>query len=239
MAYDPNSQRVILVNGGTVNNDAPIHDMWAWDGTNWMELQPATIPRWCPYPYATDYDRSVILLIACNPTLQPDFSHVWEWNGSEWAYVATSGTAPPMRFGFAFAYDPDHHQEVLNGGCISESAPSGCLVQDTWLLTQRQWSKAQLNAPAPVEGGQAAYDESRHQLVLVAPDPASGPEYLLDTWTWDGKSWTRHKSSHRSPGGGIVYDSRNRQVLTFGGQRASQLLNELWAWNGEDWVQLA
>jgi hypothetical protein len=233
MAYDPNSQRVILLNGGTTNADPPIHDMWAWDGTTWTELKPAKIPTWCPEPYVTDRDLSVILLIACNPTLQPDFGHVWEWSGSEWTYATTAGSVPPQRFGFAFAYDPDHHQEVFQGGWRSY-AP-GDVVKDIWLLTNRTWSQSQSTTPSP-EGGYAVYDESRHQLVLVTGD--SSAPLLLVTWTWDGKSWTLHKPGHRPPGGSMAYDARNRQVTMFGGQRDSKLLNETWAWNGEDWVQL-
>jgi hypothetical protein len=40
----------------------------------------------------------------------------------------------------------------------------------------------------------------------------------------------------------MVYDPINHQVITFGGKRDAgldpRLLNETWAWNGEDWVQL-
>jgi hypothetical protein len=238
MAYDPNSQRVILVNGGNANVDPPIHDMWAWDGTTWTELKPATIPTWCPNSYATDRDLSVVMQIACNPTLQADLGHMWEWNGSDWTYVATSGVAPPGRFGFVFAYDPDHRQTVFAAGCTSESAPSSCLG-DTWLLTHGTWSQSPARI-TPSVGPNGAYDEARHQIVHIALSENSRSDSDVETWTWDGKAWTLHKSSHRPPSlGPVVYDPATRQVITFGGQRDSQLLNETWGWNGEDWVQLS
>jgi hypothetical protein len=236
MAYDSNSQRVILVNGGLPNADPSHEDMWAWDGTTWTELHPATIPPWCPETAVTDRDLSVVLMIACNPTKQPDPGHLWEWDGSKWSYVATGGVAPFSRFDPGFAYDPDGHRVVFHGGWRSY----GDSVNDMWILTRGTWSQVPLTSSSPAGYSSAVYDESRHQLVLVTGDP-SAPG-LTATWTWDGKSWTLHKSGHRTPGGAMVYDPINHQVITFGGKRDAgldpRLLNETWAWNGEDWVQL-
>jgi hypothetical protein len=112
----------------------------------------------------------------------------------------------------------------------------GDSVKDTWFLTRGTWSQVHLTSTPPAGGSSAVYDESRHQLVLVIGDP-SAPG-LLDTWTWDGKFWTRHKPGHRPIRGPMAYDARNRQVIMFGGERDSKLLNETWGWTGEDWVQL-
>jgi hypothetical protein len=53
----------------------------------------------------------------------------------------------------------------------------------------------------PIKGGPSArapagtvYDAARKQIVLYGgtPDPNAGrPSYLNDTWTWDGRSWTK------------------------------------------------
>jgi hypothetical protein len=236
MAYDPNSERVILINGGQPNADLPRQDMWAWDGTTWTELHPSPIPPSCPEPAVTDRDLSVVLMIACDPARRPDPGHLWEWDGSKWSFVAAGGVTPFSRFNPGVAYDPDGHHVMYQGGWRAY----GDSVKDTWFLTRGTWSQVHLTTTPPAGGSSAVYDESRHQLVLVTGDP-SAPG-LTATWTWDGKSWTLHKSGHRTPGGAMVYDPINHQVITFGGKRDARLdprlLNETWAWNGEDWVQL-
>ncbi len=239
MAFDPNSQRVILFGGGGPNLDLPRNDMWAWDGTTWTELHPASMGVRCfadEGQAVFDRDLSAVVFVACNQTQQPDPSHLWEWNGSNWSYQPTTGTPPRSRFGFAFAYDPDRHQDVFTGGWNSY-AP-GDVDHDTWLLTHGNWTQARFSGPSPASVVRAAYDEARHRLVLVAPGVPASPDTPLETWTWDGQAWTHEHPANAPPGGAFTYDPATRQVVMFGGQRGQTLVNETWAWNGVDWTHL-
>lgn len=233
MAYDPISQQVIVLNGGHANGDPAQQDMWAWDGNTWTELHPTTLPRWCEgYSAAFDPDLNALVVPACNQTLQLDFSHFWSWNGFDWTYQTASGSAPAPRFWYAFAYDSDRQQDVLAGGCEGEGL-SPC-PEDTWLLTHGAWSQAPAQGAMPMGLGVAAYDDYRHQLVEILADAAKSRASMatvLETWLWDGKTWTM-KTPVYQPSGYLVYDPRRKQVLAFGGGR------EIWGWDGSDWVQV-
>ncbi|TMD40340.1 MAG: hypothetical protein E6I88_09940 [Chloroflexi bacterium] len=65
----------------------------------------------------------------------------------------------------------------------------------------------------------AAYDETRHNLVLFGG--LAGQTLLDDTWTWNGSTWTQRQGLTISPparhGAAIAYDEVNRQVILFGG----------------------
>ena len=246
MAYDPRSQHVILFGGGAPNSDPGRNDMWSWDGVTWTELHPTTVPsRWIK-PAIVDGDRSAIVLIAVDDAGRA--GGLWEWTGSDWTYVQTSG-GPHLPFDFGLAYDPDHHEDVLAAGWTS-MGPEGS-ASDTWTLQQTTWSKLPTASSAPGGYAHAVYDEARHQLLLIAlgfttAGPCGPTDWADATWTWDGTTWTRQHPSHRPPGAlgsqSMAYDPIGRHVVMFGGKSdelGSRVINQTWAWAGTDWVQLA
>lgn len=241
MAYDPASERVILLGGGAANSDPKRNDMWSWDGTTWTELHPTTMPSgWiAPSASALDGDGSTVMLVSFDASGNLG---TWQWTGSDWVYKATVG-GPQTASKFAFVYDPDRHQDVLAAGWrgYGPQASAG----DTWLLRQGTWTRVESASEAPQGEAVGAYDQTRHQLVLVTPANGAPNDWANPTWTWDGNSWTRHRPSHRPPGGlwfqSMAYDPISRQVIMFGGKSdelGPKVINQTWAWNGVDWVQL-
>jgi hypothetical protein len=244
MAYDPISRKVILLDGGSPNGDIPRGDMWAWDGITWNQLHPNTVARQCftGADAITDRDLGAVIFVACNQTGQPDPGHIWKWTGSDWAYIATTGTPPKSRFGFGFANDQSRHQNLFVGGW--NSYERGDVNNDTWLLTGLKWTQLQTTGPSPAGSGQAVYDEERQQILLLMPTECGSP-CADQTWTWNGATWTQHHPAHTPPGwlsgNGMAYDPISRQVISFGGksdQLGSAIINQTWGWNGSDWTQL-
>ena len=58
MAYSPAIKRVVLTSGNELTGASSRNDTWAWDGTNWANLHPATLP---PTRYAAGmaYDTNI------------------------------------------------------------------------------------------------------------------------------------------------------------------------------------
>ncbi|MEO8621703.1 MAG: kelch repeat-containing protein [bacterium] len=77
----------------------------------------------------------------------------------------------------------------------------------------------------------AAYDEARGRAVIIGSSTATDS---VDTWLWDGKSWSTvtgaGPSSREEPL--MVYDSKRRRVLLHGG---GPTFNDTWEWNGSTW----
>jgi hypothetical protein len=241
MAYDPRSQHVILVGGGAANSDPIRNDMWSWNGATWTELHPPHLPSLNSSDKIAIFDRDLgsVVMIATEYASGSQRFVIWQWTGSDWTSSAPPG-APPVRFGYGFAYDPEHHQEVLTAGYISLGHPAS----ETWLLRQGQWSQASPGSVGPTGYTNAAYDEARHQLVVMVTT-GTPPQWADETWTWDGVTWTRLDPKHRPPGAlsgqSLVYDVSSGRVLMFGGksdQLGSSMLNQTWAWDGTDWIRL-
>jgi hypothetical protein len=243
MAYDPHRQQVILFGAGYPG------DMWGWDGVTWTELHPAHLPQSASNAVLDRDLGSVAMLGVDGPpgaTRLTDFV-MWQWTGSDWTKSALAGN-PIWRGDFGFAYDPDHHQEVLVGGYVCEGS-CGIFnmkpVGETWLLRQGKWSQWSPGSVGPSGYARAAFDEARHQMVVVV-GYGTPPDWDVETWTWDGATWTKRDSLHRPPGQlsgqSLAYDAANGRVLMFGGKSDhlnSIPLNQTWAWDGNDWVRLA
>jgi hypothetical protein len=238
MAYDPVRQEVILFGGGAINSDPFKNDTWAWDGSHWTQLHPTSSPQ--PGAYLRmAYDRGLRALILVRQSNLPgDPLETWSWPGTTWKRLA-SGSNPSARWFFGLGNDPNTGEAMLVGGFYgAETDPNGA-KNDTWTLHQGTWSQKQTGEASPAGYVATALDESRHAAVLFTAG-------TNETWTFDGSTWTKHSPTHGPQAllahVALGYDSAAGEVLLFGGKTDSspgtRYLNELWAWNGNDWIKL-
>jgi hypothetical protein len=87
-----------------------------------------------------------------------------------------------------------------------------------------------------------AYDKATGTVVLFGGYAGSYPtgHYLGDTWTWNGRTWTRQHpaASPRARGDAVMtYDAATRSVVLFGGNGNHGQLGDTWTWNGRTWTR--
>src|ERR1035438_7380026 len=94
------------------------------------------------------------------------------------------------------------------------------------------------NFPPERTGHAMAYDSTHGQVVMFGG--GIGPEFLNDTWVWDGSNWAQ-KSPQTSPSPrfypAMAYDAAHGQVVMFGGGIGPEFLNDTWVWDGSNWAQ--
>lgn len=79
-----------------------------------------------------------------------------------------------------------------------------------------------------------AFDPLRARLVLFGGDDGLGT--FVDTWEWDGGTWTQRFPLHHPPSGrGALAYHRGSQRLVFVGDSVSQ---PVWSYDGVDWSPL-
>jgi hypothetical protein len=131
MAYDAAQGGLVLFGGVGPFGSQPnviLPGTWAWNGTVWTKLSPATSPpdragASMVYDQATGQD---VLFggIGGPKTILGD---TWAWDGSTWNQVTTA-SSPPQREFPAMAYDGATGQAVLFSGWAGTEPP------DTWSL---------------------------------------------------------------------------------------------------------
>lgn len=92
-------------------------------------------------------------------------------------------------------------------------------------------------SPSPRWDPVLAYQGARGAQVLLFGGRDAN-RYFGDTWTWDGRSWTRRRprtSPSPRPDAAATFHVASGKVLLFGGSDGSSDLRDTWTWNGTGW----
>jgi len=249
MAYD-SFHGVTILFGGLDTNNIILADTWQFDARGWKRLQPAHVPP-ARFRHTLSYDasRGTIVLFGGRDGAG-SFSDLWEWNGSDWAAVTTTGDAPEPRFWHGMSFDSQRGVHILYGGYASATQE----YQDTreYDGNLKKWTLRTTNGPGPRRGVSLAFDAAHNQTVLFGGYTSAGAtlpdHYLSDTWLWDGQAGTWFRQAPRTVVQGrtlysMAYDPLRSVVLMQNGEVAfdtttTATVQESWEWNGTDWTQL-
>jgi len=225
MAYDPSIGKIVLFGGSNGSCDGCLfNDTWAWDGTTWTELHPATSPP-ARLGASMVFDSSLgqLVLFGGNPLTGSYFADTWTFDGTTWTEL-TPTTSPSGRWYSSMAFDPSVGQTVLFGGCETESIADlfGCnsFFGDTWTFDGTTWTeRSPTTAPAARFAASMAFDPlTGDTLLFGGRNSTSGS--LADTWTWDGNAWTElspSASPQKRYGASMAFDQDNATMVLVGG----------------------
>ena len=138
MWYDPILRRTVIYGGiGRKNSDARLerfNDMWSFNGTEWTELKPSTLPptRYGAYVAVNPESGKTLLFGGLRVDTGADglqkqlyTNDTWEWDGTTWRQLNPDGAPSPRENG-VMAWDPAGKRFILFGGW------SGYYHGDTW-----------------------------------------------------------------------------------------------------------
>lgn len=229
MAYDSTRGMAVLFGGWDGN--MRLDETWEWNGVNWTQRFPENKPAARSGHFiAYDSAREVTVLFGGRNN-----SDTWEWNGMAWTYRSGIAGNPGGRSGHAMAYDSVRGGTVLFGGQHNKLG--------TWEYTGVNWTRlSPVNEPPQREDTAMVFDSKREVTVLFG---GYSNTYLNDTWEWDGTNWLQLSPATAPPSRmshAMVYDSKREVTLLFGGlgygDQNQVWLNDMWEWDGVDWVQV-
>jgi len=150
--------------------------------------------------------------------------------------------APAARCCVAMAFDPVSNSTLLFGGTVPGLGYA--VVNDTWQLTNGQWTQLSPATSPPARSGAAmVYDAAHNNVVLFGG--TTGSSDFNDTWIWNGSTWTSVIPATSPPGRrfdsqGMAYDPNMQAVVMFGGIDYTGIFyNDTWVWNGTTWTQMS
>jgi hypothetical protein len=115
----------------------------------------------------------------------------------DWVQPTLSAT-PSGRCCSGIAYDAAHYYTLLFGGGDS-GQPNPNPQNDTWIWRNGWYKLSPATSPSPRNGTSLVYDPTTGTVVLFGGADANG-NYLNDTWTWDGITWTQQFPPVSPPG---------------------------------------
>ena len=82
MVFDERAGVVLLYGGSAAHRDAPLSDMWQWDGERWIEIRLSGPTPGHRYQPVMVYDRARDRTVLYGGIGGP--SDTWEWDGQRW-----------------------------------------------------------------------------------------------------------------------------------------------------------
>lgn len=158
LAYDPATQRVLLLGGAQVVSAGGTRDsaLWAWNGSTWRS-SASILPQRQNEAAAFDSSRGR-LVVHGGSSRDGELDDTWEFDGESWRMIGASGLG--ARAHHSMVFDAARKQVVLFGNSDSATA------NDTWGWDGRTWKLLASDGP-PRRGVHAmAYDATRAVVVM-------------------------------------------------------------------------
>jgi hypothetical protein len=160
----------------------------------------------------------------------------WEFDGSNWQQVTTSGS-PGGRAFHAMAYDSTRHVTVLYGGLTS----NGTVMDDTYEYNGATWTlRSTLTSAARREYHSMAFDASRNRVVMFGGQ--NNTTLIGTTFEYNGTDWIQVQppaAPSARTGCAMAYDSARHVVVLHGGRvspTTESYSSQTWEWNGSVWT---
>ncbi len=218
-AYDVARQQIVMFGGGVGNTT--FGDTWVWDGTDWTQKFPATSPS-ARQGFSMSYDaaRQQVVVFGGLSGGGAILGDTWTWDGTTWTQQNPAASPSPRLYA-ELAYDEVRQETVLFGG---DDFQNGDTISTTWVWNGVNWiaRTPAAHPPGTATGSSTfrfhsmVFDSALQKTVLFG-----GINDVVEsaTWLWDGTNWTQFVGA--GPGArydsAMAYDSRNQQVVLFGG----------------------
>ncbi len=235
MSYDPVRRRTVLFGGNSYGRGL-FDDTWEWNGSTWtpnVTVQSPT-PRFAT-AMAFDQGWGETVLVGGADATSAVLGDTWVYNGTRWAVPLATPLGPRDNHAMAsLAPDPG---VLLTGGYDGTN-----FLGDTCLWTAGGWLTLPVNGPGARDIHAMAYDPIRRKVVLFGGRDVYA-SFLNDTWEFDVNSstWTQRAPATIPPGRwnhAMTFDAARGRVVMTGGYNGAYL-DDLWEWNGSDWLSRA
>jgi hypothetical protein len=196
IAYDDNQQKIIMFGGWNpvVGGAAKLNDTWAWDGSTWTRLNPATVPSKRGSAVMA-YHAGTKKLVMFGGDVGNHTNETWTFDGRDWSLASINGPVPAPRTAANLVRDDATSTLVLFGGEAPATGTRFGPQSDTWTWNGAGWTLQHPACVPPARGtytdaGQMAYDSALNVVILNGGLNGQIPGVLGDTWTWDGTTWS-------------------------------------------------
>ncbi len=240
MAYDTESDRIILFGGQTMDTTAGFtvyDDTWAYNVTanQWTRMEPSSGPSGRSagdMAYDAESDR-VILFGGAEPAdLELEDTWVYDYNTNTWTALAKG---PVNHLGSRIAYDAESDRVILFGGYDIDTNTT---FNDTWAydFNSNTWTEMKPSvSPKPRNYAGMAYDaESDRVIMWGAGFTAWAYDYNANTWQELESAAGPYLRSYTS----LAYDAKGDRIILYGGGEAGN--SDTWAYdyNTNTWTEL-
>ena len=211
MAFDPSSQRLILV-GGVNTSGRFLTDTWAFSHGAWTNITAQVLGTPPVHGIAvgaaaTDWAHSRLVLFGGESgPVNTIYPFLYAFQGNAWTNLSTLA-GPRGRIVPGLAYDPTHGDMVMFGG----DQNNHYVLPDTWTLNGSQWTNVS-TFPSGLETTAFAtlsWIPALHGLLLIGGAMFTSSSFAgyvpTPAWLYRSGTWTNVSGTVASPGVPVSY----------------------------------
>lgn len=235
LAYDSESDRLILFGGLNTPNETTLDDTWVYDfNTNiWTEMKPIQSPP-ARHGHKMVYDSESDRIIIFSGEIGFHVKNI----GGTWAYDYNSNSweemmpvdSPPPDNNFQMAYDIESDRTILWNTKAMENEDRSVWVYD---YNSDIWEELKPNNghPEPFSDGAMAYDVANDRTILHRNHDLWAFDYNNNIWTALEPSSTYPIFEDHS----MIYDTNTNKLIVFGGGKLfdKEFIGETWVFDPE------
>ena len=239
--YDPQLERVVLVNGAQERAPARPTELWSWSGSAWELLDTAGPEARSFAAIGHDPVRNVLVVHGGISGSGAAFDETLEWDGRDWTVHQSDAGVPGPREGAGLAHEAATGRMLLFGGAVAFEQQG-----DTWAWDgeTETWERVTQDGPRPRFVSLMTEDRATGDVLLQGGHWVDGNDgdFLADTWRWDGAAWTEVPGEDgpgprvNSPG---TWDDRLGGVVMVGGGtgETAPMASDTWLWR-DGWTRI-
>ena len=245
MAYDDATRQIVLFGGQSATPTGGVlnllDDTWTWDGANWTQRAPAKSPPPTIFlPLA--YDGATQTVIGVRDDDPVTTTSTWQWGGTTWGTIATTGHPAWPKQGAGIAYSTVPSSIVMFGTVYGLGVTTDA---KTWTFTPNAWVGYVATAGSPHSRFFPAMSQDAGGGIVMFGGAGGGGTVYGDTWSWSHNHWQKltPRTAPRTRSGAVMaYDSDCGRALLYGGEAGSQVtvayFKDSWVWDGQTWTRV-
>jgi cysteine-rich repeat protein len=240
MTYDSDRKVMVLTGGRTATGVVNDH-VWEFNG-EWVDRGSVAAMARRDHSMVYDTYRKKTVVYGGTSTISGlDLDDVWEYDGQQWAQ--NLAPSPPARSKAAASYDEVRHRMVLFGGRMN-AVP----VAETWEFDGTIWiARTDLTIQPPAAADHSLHFDATANVVVEIAADADSPFGQLQSWLFDGQTWTRATTTNAAfnrHGQAVAFDRSRNVAVMFGGTPRDSQSSDIVRWevrsngNVQQWRQL-
>lgn len=222
LAFDSNSDRLVLFGGRDTATSQALAAGWAFDGNTetWTAIDSLAVPARFGAAMVYDPKNHVVVMFGGFDNASIPLGDTWELSGATTWALQSSTNGPPAEGHVGMAYDPIKERVVAWAS------------NRTYAYANHAWTELALSVqPSPRAVVQLAWNPGRQRITMYGGTYQVGQ--IDEVWELTDTAWVKAPIAGNAPPirslAGFVGNPRGRDIIMFGGDGTGTFLDDVWS----------